>query len=252
MSRWLMVAVLGCGLAGCDWVWPWPEPAAPFTVQVVPTEITDSIPGQACVLLVTLENAGTAVGSTEPIRITVDAPGAYTTVEPELVLPGEMAEVIVAPGVQDPAAGPFPEEGLTISAVITGTRGGSVETVTVPVKLTSAEPDLVGAMATEIQSLFIPWLEANHPELGITWETTWMGTMVTPHILIVTHYLFFSAEWEMHVAWHVMIPPDDWARIELRRRFDETAPSLAFEIPSRSADPPVAPVAVEPSDTLWR
>ncbi len=121
-----------------------------------------------------------------------------------------------------------------------------------PVKLTSAEPDLVGAMATEIQSLFIPWLEANHPELGITWGDNVDGDDGHPAHPHCDPLPVLLGGMGMHVAWHVMIPPDDWARIELRRRFDETAPSLAFEIPSRSADPPVAPVAVEPSDTLWR
>jgi len=122
----------------------------------------------------------------------------------------------------------------------------------VPVHITSEEEDEVGPLAAEVRDLFIPWLAQNRPELGITEQTQWTGTIVTPHILVVTHYLYFSDEWEMHVFWHVMIPPYDWAKIELRRRFVETLPSLAFEIPSRSAAPPLEAQAIEPSDTLWR
>jgi hypothetical protein len=61
-----------------------------------------------------------------------------------------------------------------------------------------------------------------------------------------------SPNWEIHVYWHVMIPPYDWARIELRRRFVESAPSLAFELSSRSAPEQFDVVPIQPSDTLWR
>jgi hypothetical protein len=74
--------------------------------------------------------------------------------------------------------------------------------------------------------------------------------MVSPVWLVVSHYLFFSAEWEMHLSWHVMIAPDDWSRIELRRRFIETKPSLAFEIASVSAGSESRSTA--PPDELWR
>ena len=106
-------------------------------------------------------------------------------------------------------------------------------------------------LAAGVRDLFVPLLADAHPELGITAETDWTGTIVSPHILVVTHYLYFSDEWEMHLFWHVMIPPHDWARLELRRRYAQTVPSLAFEIPSRSSDP-LQFVSVEPSDTLWR
>ena len=53
------------------------------------------------------------------------------------------------------------------------------------------------------------------------------------HILVVSHYLFFSEDWEMGLMWHIMIAPHDWSRIYLRPR-GEMAPTLAFEIPSVS------------------
>jgi len=64
--------------------------------------------------------------------------------------------------------------------------------------------------AIEVQDAFIPWLEANHPEFGITAETEWTPTIVRPHFMVVMYYLFFSDEWEMGVRWHVMISPYDY------------------------------------------
>jgi hypothetical protein len=101
---------------------------------------------------------------------------------------------------------------------------------------------------------FIPWLTSEHPELGIDAETDWTGTVVTPHILIVSHYLYFSDEWEIHLHWHVMIPPYDWTKIELRRRFEETRYSLGYMLPSRSAEPLdfEEMAASDFSSELWR
>ena len=84
------------------------------------------------------------------------------------------------------------------------------------------------------------------PEFGIDTETQWTGTIVKPHILVVSHYLFFSEDWELGVMWHHMIPPYDWAQIYLRRRYIQFHPRYAFEISSLSADPEEEPFPVEP------
>jgi hypothetical protein len=52
------------------------------------------------------------------------------------------------------------------------------------------------------------------------------------------------------VEWHVMIPPHDWAKIDLRHRFDQLAPSYAFEISSLDADN--EPVLIDPPESAWR
>jgi hypothetical protein len=56
------------------------------------------------------------------------------------------------------------------------------------------------------------------------------------------------------VYWHVMIPPYDWAKIDLRNRWTEATYSYSFEISSRS-DPEQVPHAVELSEEeeeVWR
>ena len=63
-------------------------------------------------------------------------------------------------------------------------------------------------------------------------------------------YTFFSEEWEMGVSKHVMIPPDDWAKIYLRHRFTEASPSYAFKISSLEAKE--EPYAIDPPQSVWR
>jgi len=224
-------------------------PTTPFTVTVVPTDMTDTIPKQRCVLLVTIEDDSTPSLWEWPVQISASAEDAAVTVEHPWIVPGDVAEVSVVP---DQATGSAnADAGREISVQILARRGDTERSVTIPITITSEEEDLVGPLAEPVRDLFIPWLAENRPELGITDATEWEGTIVTPHILVVTHYLYFSSEWEMHVYWHVMIPPYDWARIDLRRRFSETLPSLAFEIPSRSADP-VEIQEIDPPEELWR
>ncbi len=74
--------------------------------------------------------------------------------------------------------------------------------------------------------------------------------MVSPQWLVVSHYLFFSEDWEMHVSWHIMVAPYDWARIDLRHRFDEETPSYAFEI--SSVDAGSEPCPIDPPESVWR
>lgn len=220
----------------------------PFNMTVMPAEIVDSIPGQRCVFLVQIEPTGYL---NTPVEITVEVNGekADAYVDNNFIDPNEVAEVSVIPKA---LAAAKQDEGRDVKAIIRGEFDGAVRWQTVTVHVTSEEEDLVAPRAEELRDFFIPWLEANRPELGITAATSWEGTIVSPHILVVTHYLFFSNEWEMHIFWHVMTPPNDWARIELRHRFYETLPSLAFEIPSVDAGAPYDIVETQPSDTLWR
>ncbi len=266
MRRYSCVFMLTACLGGCT-----SQPrtgnggsadGSPFSIQVVPAEMTDTIPDQRCVLLVTLEDQEGQGDADGAVHVSASALGATVEVEPETLQPGQVAEITVIPEghaadevPQEEDEQPDAEEGeepWTVPVTIVCERGGVERTAAVPLTVVSQEEDLIGPSAAEVRDLFIPWLAENRPELGITEDTEWTGTIVTLHILIVTHYLFFSEEWEMHVFWHVMVPPYDWARIELRRRFEETAPSLAFEIPSQSAPPPLDVQPIEPSETVWR
>lgn len=245
MKRLIAVPVLAVLLCAC--------PPGPFEMSVVPEQILDSIPGQQCVFLVTVEDTGEAGGLAGPVALAVSTGDAEVRLSHAEIVPGEVAEVTVIPAagktvdyVEDiPFGGP-------VNTRLVAAYGNYRQRCNLPVLVTSREEDLVRPMAEEVRDAFVPWLSENRPELGITADTAWDGTIVTPHILVVTHYLFFSEEWEMHVYWHVMIAPHDWARIELRRRYEEVAPSLAFEIPSRTTSLPEDTVEITPADTVWR
>lgn len=222
-----------------------------FTLIVNP-EVMNALPGERCVLLATVSEAGRPPHP-NPVEIVTTCPGAEVEVENPLILPGEVAEITVIPGARaasqlDPGG---PEPDYILTAVITATRSGTSRGASVQLNVITGFEDQLAPAAAEMRSRFTSWLAENSPELGITSQTQWTGTMPSP-LLVVEHYLYFNDEWEMHLEWHVMIPPYDWVRMELRRRFDETAYSLAYEISSRSADPQLEPMPIEPMNLLWR
>jgi hypothetical protein len=211
-----------------------------FHINVVPEQLNgDSIAGQHCVFLVVITDDGQE--SELPVSISAEAPGAAVIIYREDIFAGEVAEVVVIPAQAS--------VGKTITVTITGNRGGSTDEKVVDFAVAEGEDDRQ-EYAGELLDKFVPWLAENHPDLGITVDTVWDGTMVSPIWLIVSHYLFFSVEWEAHIYWHVMIPPYDWAKIDLRHRFDDLAPSYAFEISSVNATS--EPVAIEVPETVWR
>jgi len=70
-----------------------------------------------------------------------------------------------------------------------------------------------------MRDVFVNYLSSNHSNFKINESTVWEGFGNAPFILVVEHYLFKSAFWEMELARHVMIAPHDWVKIYLRPRF---------------------------------
>ncbi len=229
-----LLIVVGAILMGSVWYFTTP---APFTMQVTsrpstpssPSATIQSLAGQRCVFLVVVaEEEGWLQGHQgfgTPVTVSATESGerGTLTVHPQELLPGHVAEVTVIPSVT------CVNETLTVTIV--GERGGLKRMKTITIEVLAGE-DGLAANAVQMRDQFIPWLTLNHPELGITNETEWTGTIVNPRILVVMHYLFFSDDWEMYVTWHVTIPPHDWTRIYLRQRFIELQPSSAFEVSS--------------------
>ncbi len=232
-----LIITLVVGLAGCGGGEP-----GPFIIQVIPAYMQDTIAGQSCVFLVTVTDEGEGGGQGEIVNISATAPGATVTVGPQEITPGQVAEVIVVP---DEAS-----IGSTLTVTVNGKRYGLKQTETVTLDVLEDDLESLTPYATELRDKFIPWLAENHPELGITSQTEWTGTIVTPHIVVVMYYLFFSEDWEMGLRWHVTIPPYDWAEIYLRHRTTEVSPTYAFKIPSLEAQD--EPQAVEPEASVWR
>ena len=216
------------------------QPPPEFHINVIPEQLKgESIAGQRCVFLVTITDDGQE--DQAPVRISATAPGSEVVIYQEDIVEGKVAEVVVIPGTAS--------IGTVIEVTITGNRASASDEKVVRFDVVEGEDDRQ-EYAEELLDRFVPWLATNHPELGITDDIAWNGTMVSPVWLVVSHYLFFSEEWEAHISWHIMVPPDDWARVDFRHRFDELAPSYAFEISSVNATS--EPVQIEPPETVWR
>ncbi|MCK9526471.1 MAG: hypothetical protein PHY25_02800 [Dehalococcoidales bacterium] len=212
----------------------------PFEITVSPTQLNGhSIAGQKIVFLVTIADEGGS--STSTVEISATAPGAEITILNGSITQGEVAEIMVTPSAAS--------TGGSIQLTVKGTRGTITDEESLNFPVIEGMDDRQ-EYAGELMGKFVSWLEANHPELGISENTEWSGTTVSPEWLVVSHYLFFSDEWEAHISWHVMIAPYDWSKLDLRHRFDETAPSYAFEISSVSGG--INPVPVEVPETIWR
>jgi len=154
--------------------------------------------------------------------------GNYATIElyPNSISTGQIAEILFFPS----------KEGVneTLIVTISGRRRGLIQKISVSISVVDGKDEIVD-YAVEMRNMFISWLADNHPELNITVETEWTGIIVNPKILVVMHYIFLSEDWELYLTWHVMIPPFDWTKIYLRRRYIEKTPSRAFEVSSVSA-----------------
>lgn len=211
-----------------------------FTLDVYPPEISgDAIAGQRVVFLVSFSPAGP--GGPSSVRLAAHAPQSTVLVTPEDLARGQVGEVAVIPDVT--------AVGAAIALTFTARANGVTRTQSVNFSVVEGE-DGRAEHARELRVLFVQWLQENAPELHISNQTQWLGTIVSPRWLVVEHYLFFSEEWETHVYWHVMIPPSDWARIDLRERSTGYTPSLSLEISSVSGGTAVHPIP--PPEDTWR
>ena len=178
----------------------------------------------------------------EPIELEATTDGAaQIEIAPDAIDETTVAEVTVVPG-------PVIAEG-SITIAFTARRGDADATASRTLPLWG-ESDSLEAEARDRLARFTAWLAAARPELGITPDTIWTPSALQTQMLVVSHYLFLSDDWEAVLEWHVMMAPHDWERLILRRRWVEERPSLAFEIGSVSAAD--APQEIEPPDAVIR
>lgn len=216
---------------------PAPSPGAEFDLVVVPEQMVGRTIGGARVVFLVQASGRVDEG---PIDLAVVAPGAAVSIEPQPLTPGVVGEVAIVPEAVD--------QEVELAVGITATRGEVERTERRIVMLMPGEDSLFGEAGDHLAP-FVTWLARERPDLGITGVTAWSATP-GGWVLVVNHYLFFSNEWEVGLDWHVMIPPDDWSRIYLRRRWTELQPSLAFEIPSVTSGS--EPREIQPPEGVWR
>jgi hypothetical protein len=217
----------------------------PFSIDVTPVIMEDTIVGQSCVFLVTVSDEEATGGESALVSISAIATGAAVTVGPKEIAPGSVSEVVVIPDETS--------IGQPLTVTIEGKRGEITETEFVT--LTVQERPLIirelATKATELRDRFIPWLEENHPDLDITGETEWTGAVIYPTTQdSIRYYLFFSENWEMGIRWQAVDGATNWVKIYLRLRTAELTPSEAFEISSVSANED--PQSITPPNAVWR
>ena len=243
---WMRGALSACVLVTCavllSGCWPW-GPAVTFEVRVVPATIDDLAQDASCLFLVTVEDV-VSDPSALPVTLAATVSAGAVTIEPSSLAADGVAELLVnSEGV---------DVGSTVTVSVRAQRGtesrtaGATAVVTQPIE----QPDDRLTTGTDMRDGFIPWLAAEHPELGIDAATVWTPIPLRPHILEVSFYMFLSEEWELVVWWHVMIPPYDWARLYLRHRDTEIAPSFGAEISSVSLGS--EPQTMTPPEDVWR
>ena len=215
-----------------------------FALEVLPPQLPtanrNAIGGQRYVFLVRLYDAHPADG---PVSLSVTAPGALSaTVTPSVIRRGMIAEVTIVP----PAVAAETSLRVRILGQRMSGAGVAADWRTIPLL---PGTDSEASAARERLVPFLSWLAEHEPDLGLTTATPLVGTSAS-HLLVVTHYLFVGDEWEIGLAWHVMIPPDDWARIYLRHRWSDAWPTRAFEI--RSVAGNSKPVEIAPPPAVTR
>jgi hypothetical protein len=216
-----------------------PSAAVPFNLGVVPgASVGRTVGGQKVVFLVTASGAVTDGA----VEIAATAPNATVSVEPQPLPPGVVGEVTVVPQAVQTA------DEVPLEVTISASRGGITREERRTLTMVAGEDSLATEAKAQLAP-FIAWLATERPDLGITAQTSWEGS-VGSWVLIVSHYQYLSDDWELGLSWHVMVPPDDWARIYLRHRWTEAKPSLAFEISSVAGA--TQPHAIDPPEAVWR
>ncbi len=218
--------------AGCG-----SEPAeGPFELVVQPEFVQGALAGEPVILLVAIEDEVAGGGPVELAAASTG--GAAASVEPASIAPGELADVTVV-------AGEVTEE-RDIEVTVTARRGDEERQASKSITVMPGQDEL-GPAAREVLGLFLPWLAEQQPELGIGPETELTGMVVAPRLLVVSHYAFLNEDYELGLAWHIMIAPDDWADIYIRPR-DALGPTAAFRLSSWSTALAGGDVEIAPTE----
>jgi hypothetical protein len=208
-----------------------------------PPEVRPAIPGERVCFLILVDDRSSDDG-----EITFAATGDGVTIDrvPSSVpSPGEVAELWVTIG---PHQGDT-EKIVTVKLTVTHAGDDPFDWVETRSIIVVPETDHRTEIAAPYFDFWIDWLASEHPELGIDQANEWESTFVSM-LLIVSKYAYWNDEWEMVVAWHEMVPPDDFTEVYLRRRDSEVRYSLVFRQDSFSANS--APHQIASPDALIR
>ncbi|MFA5629464.1 MAG: hypothetical protein WC958_04365 [Dehalococcoidales bacterium] len=237
----------------------------PFTLNVWPLHMSDAIEGYSCVFLVTVdygtieptttqtskitstdeESKTTQVIDPSLAKISATAENAYVSVGPKGIGEGYVAEIVVVPN--EGTAGNI----LKVRVKAEWQGFSDTETVTLKVREKPETMDDLAAEARTIRNMFISWVSTNNPDLGISLDEDWYGTMVYPDTGAVKYFLFFSENWEAGIRWNTSTNSVDWGQMYLRLRTVQFEPFRSFEIDSLTATNKNI-YEISPHSMVWR
>lgn len=183
--------------------------AGSLELGATPRDGIQSYAGGLALWLVSVEGRGR-------VSLSVDAPSSVACeVRPATLTAPGVVEVVARPGAEAPVG----TAGLSLRAVgapvaLSGARRADLD---LPLEIVQYEGSLE-AEARQRLGPFSEYLAAHHPEMGIGPLTPWEAWDPAPGILVVMWHSFVSADYEVLIQWHVMIPPHDWTHVYVRRR----------------------------------
>lgn len=192
------------------------DTAPTLSLRTSPEFVNRIIPGTRPMALVAVDT-----DTDDAVRLTGTASlsGAEVSFQPASVSANGVAEVwVTLPETSDET--PF-------TVTVTATAGSTKTEATIDATAIPGTDDL-GATAVTIVDVFLDEMEGLVPGLPASSDGLSNGTPVAG-LLVVSHYAWFTDEYEIGLAWHIMIAPDDFAELYLRPR-DEVAPTMAFRI----------------------
>jgi len=159
-------------------------------------------------------------------------PAITGEVVPPHVVGGGVVELLMRPTAA--------QVNQVVSVELAATAGADQATDTVDLNVIEYSDTGQQAQGDTLLAVFLDYLQANRPDLGLGPDTAWVESWNSEPVLIVTHRSYLSDTWQLHLAWHNTIAPDDWSFVTLRRR-NQLEPELAFCFASQSTDQTVQP-----------
>jgi len=242
-----IVRSLPCLLLVCVLMYGCSKPAsdASFTLEIYPTEMHGAVAGETRVFLVRILPDETSSGeNAERYPLQIECPGVRIDHAPETLAFAEVGEIHVIPDPE--SAGDMVELGISTLSEGPSAIAQIHVTETTPTR----DAEWMAYHAQRARDTFVPWLETEHPELGITRRTEWVA-LPTRNVDEPPPYycLLQSAEWELAVWWYGGGGLGDWARMTVRHRTTDFTPRLGARVLSlrsdknpRPMDVPVKPV----------
>jgi len=194
--------------------------AEPLVLSRSPEFVNRMIPGRRPLAIV---SAGSGTGDAAALTGTSTMTGMTVSFVPPTLVPGASVEVWVDV--------PEVTEEVPFTVTIRATRGKEEQTLTVDATAIPGEDDLQET-GKQIAAVFLERLKDQLPGLPADTSALVNGTPVAG-LLVVMHYAWFTDVYEIGLAWHIMVAPDDFAEMYVRPR-GERAPTHTYRINSWS------------------